>query len=94
MSAPQMPQQPAVVYVARPTDGFCVASFVLALLGFNIVAVILGHIGLRRTKQSGAGGTGFAVAGLIIGYLTLIAIIIGLVLTGLAVFWGISVSQA
>lgn len=68
----QPPQQ--YVYVARPTDGLAVTSFVLALLGFNLFAVIFGHVALVRIRRTNAAGAGFAVAGLVIGYLTLVAI--------------------
>lgn len=78
MYAPQ-PQQ--------PTDGLSIASLVCALLGLNIVAIILGHMGLSRIKHTGAPGRGFAIAGLIIGYITLVSIIIALVAVFGLVAW-------
>ena len=85
--------QGPVMYVrVLPTDGLCVTSFVLALLGFNIIAVIFGHVGLRRVKQTGAPGAGWAIAGLIIGYMTLAAILVVVAIAVVAVWWGVSAS--
>lgn len=86
-----MSQRQPVGY-AQPTDGLCIASFVLALLGFNIIAVVFGHVGLARVRRTGAPGAGFAIAGLVIGYLTLLAIVALLVVVGLATWWGVSQS--
>lgn len=58
------------------TDGVSIASFVTSLLGFNIVAVILGIVGLNRTKDGAMSGRGFAIAGIIIGSISLVMIII------------------
>ncbi len=73
--------QPAYGYPpAQPqTDFVSVLSFVLALLGFNFVAVILGFVGLSRTKDGQMSGRGFAIAGIIIGSLSFIAIILLLI---------------
>jgi general secretion pathway protein G len=66
-------QSPAV-------SGFAITSLVCGILGFftvgliGIIAVILGHMGLSRIKKSGGSlsGRGFAIAGLITGYLSLL----------------------
>jgi hypothetical protein len=55
------------------TDGYAIASLVLAIAAFgigSILAVIFGHLSLRRIRRSGGtlGGHGFAVAGLVLGY--------------------------
>lgn len=92
MSVPNQPSYQHPPVVAQSTDGLSITSLVLALLGFNIIAVIFGHVGLARTRRTGAPGAGFAIAGLIIGYLTLAAIVVTLVITGLAVWFGISQS--
>lgn len=88
MSAPLHPGYRA----SLPTDPLCIASLVCALLGLNIVAVILGHLGYARAKRTGAPGEGFAIAGLIIGYLTLLSIIVVVVVMVVAVSWGASQS--
>ncbi|MDR6199426.1 hypothetical protein QE374_001335 [Microbacterium sp. SORGH_AS428] len=86
----QPPQQ--YVYVTRPTDGLAITSFVLALLGFNLLAVIFGHVALSRIRRSNAAGAGFAVAGLVIGYLTLAAIAV-LILAAFGIgIWAVNAS--
>lgn len=88
MSQPQQPY----VYVTRPTDGLAITSFVLALLGFNLLAVIFGHVALARIRRSQAGGAGFAIAGLVIGYLTIAAIAV-LILAALGIgIWAVNAS--
>lgn len=88
MSQPQ--QQ--YVYVTRPIDGLAITSFVLALLGFNLLAVIFGHVALARIRRTHAGGAGFAIAGLVIGYLTIAAIAL-LILAALGIgIWAVNAS--
>lgn len=53
-----------------------IVAFVISLLGFNIIAVILGFIGLNQAKKRGERGTGFANAAIIIG---LVSIILGFI---------------
>lgn len=45
-----------------------VTSLVLAILGFNIVAAILGHIALGQIKKTNQPGKGIAIAGVVIGW--------------------------
>src|SRR5687767_12458003 len=54
------------------TDGVSIAALVVGLIGMcvpllNIVAIILGAIGMSRTNKPGIGGKGFAIAGLVLG---------------------------
>lgn len=81
MSYPNQPVPPHPMYAPapQPTDPMAIASFVCSLLGLNIVAVVLGHISLSHIKRSGAPGRGFAIAGLIIGYVTFVSLIIVLI---------------
>mgnify|MGYP002737280410 FL=1 len=60
----------------RPTDGFSVAALVTSLLGFNVVAIVLGIIGLNRTRNGAMSGRGMAIAGIVIGSLWFVAIVI------------------
>lgn len=66
--------QPAPTY-SRPynpgTNGFAVASLVLALVGGSILAVIFGHVAKSQIARDGGSGEGMATAGLVIGYLSL-----------------------
>ena len=55
-----------------PLNVVSIVGFVLSLFGLSLIAVILGHIGLSQTKRRGERGRGFAIAALIIGYLSLL----------------------
>jgi len=68
---PWAPQGP------RPTDGFAVASLVTGVLGLGAVPLALGIVALQRVKRSGAAGHGLAVAGVVLGAVSLL---VGLVL--------------
>ena len=71
---------------ASQTNGFAIASLVVALTGAgSILAIIFGHIARHQIRQTGQSGAGLALAGLIIGYLGLAAALI-VVIIGL-VFW-------
>jgi lysylphosphatidylglycerol synthetase-like protein (DUF2156 family) len=73
------PVQPAPQYAYAPAPGpeqpfnvLSIVAFVLSILGISIVAIVLGHIGLSQTKTRAERGRGFAIAALIIGYVTLV----------------------
>ena len=60
------------------TDGVSVASLVLSLLCCtSLIGLILGFVGLRRTKGGQRKGRGFAIAGIVLGLLGVIAGIVG-----------------
>ncbi|MBU5424157.1 DUF4190 domain-containing protein [Cellulomonas hominis] len=65
-------QQPAP---AR-TDGVSIAALVTGILMLGIVPLILGIIGLGRTKRDGTQGRGLAIAGIVLGALEIIGGII------------------
>lgn len=70
--APAPAVQPT--YAAAPrTNGLAIASFVLGILGFAIIPVILGHISLSQIAKRGEGGKVFAIIGLVLGYLGILA---------------------
>jgi hypothetical protein len=55
------------------TNGFAIASLVCSLAGFAwgvtaILGVVFGHLARGQIRQTGQGGDGLALAGLIIGY--------------------------
>lgn len=66
------------ILVTAPTSGMATASLVLAIVGllggwcaFGLpcfIAVLLGHMALKETRNGQRGGHGMAVAGLILGY--------------------------
>ena len=83
-------QQPAAPPLPAPTDGMAIAAFVCALCGLGLIPVVLGHVSLRRISRQGLRGQGFAIVALILGYLTIIASIIGLLLVGGGVLWSVN----
>ncbi|MEC7445575.1 MAG: DUF4190 domain-containing protein [Planctomycetota bacterium] len=83
---PQVPQQ--------LPQGMAVAALVCGLLSLlgcgcatGIPAVICGYVGMKQADRGEAGGKGLAVAGLIMGILSLVITIgIGLLYAGLIFF--------
>ncbi|ATO13243.1 hypothetical protein CO540_04885 [Micromonospora sp. WMMA2032] len=88
--------------LARPvlTSGMATASLVLGILGVLggwclfglpcLLAVVLGHLALRETRDGARSGHGMAVAGLVLGY-----VFVGpMILFTLMVFFGSVLSAA
>jgi len=81
-----------------------VVSMVLGILSyascmmifFSVPAVICGHISLSHIKKGAASGKGFAVAGLVLGYINIALFIVFMMLIVAALFIGdfLSVLQA
>jgi hypothetical protein len=80
------PQAAQRIAVQPPlTSGMATASMVLGILGVLggwclfglpcILAVILGHIALRETRDGTRSGHGMAVAGLVLGYVFVVPMI-------------------
>ncbi|MCS4277581.1 hypothetical protein M2390_002790 [Mycetocola sp. BIGb0189] len=69
---------------AFPTAPPRIATMAILALIFGIllppVGIVLGHIALSKIKTSGEGGRGMARAGLIVGYVSTLLAIIGVVL--------------
>ena len=94
------PQQPAPYAVARPTNTLAIVSLVCGIASWvaiplvaGIAAVITGHMARGQIRQTGEGGNGLAVAGLILGYLNvvffalvIVIIIIAIAVLGIAIF--------
>ena len=53
-------------------NSMAIAGFVLALLGFNLIALILSIVGLTNSKKPeyAGDGKGFAIAGIVISCIT------------------------
>lgn len=98
---------PTDAYPARrPTDSGAIAALVVgliapigALMFFGIGGVILGGVAVflgfrarRRIKGAGGqvGGSGLALAGWIVG---LCALVLGIVLVGVDIYWMVFVGQ-
>jgi hypothetical protein len=58
------------------TDPWAVVAFVTSLLGLGLVAVISGHVAVGRISVSGRQGRGLAIAGLVLGYLSMAASVV------------------
>ncbi len=62
--------------VAASKNVLSIVAFVLSLVGFNVVAVILGFVGLSQIKKNGQGGRGFAIAAIIIGLVSIVFFVV------------------
>jgi hypothetical protein len=61
---------PAGGGVSPSTNGFAIASLIIAIVGFGgVLAVTFGHIAHSQIRRTGERGWGMATAGLIIGYI-------------------------
>ena len=76
--------------LAPRTDGLAIASFVCALCGLGLIPVVLGHVSLARIKRQGLGGQGFALVGLILGYLTILTLAIVILVAFSGVIWAVN----
>ncbi len=78
-SQPQQPQQVQMPNLNDPGHSLGIASFVLSFF-IGIVGLILGIIGLSRSKKDGH-KNGLALAGIIIGFIQTALVIIGTVIS-------------
>lgn len=83
--------------VPAATNTLAIVSMVLAILGLtflplfaSICAVVCGHIARGQIKRTGEGGSGFATAGLVIGYVTIALFVI---IVGAIVIFAIAASN-
>lgn len=74
----------------RKTNGLAIASFILALLGLALIPVIFGHIALKQIRRTNDSGTGFAIVGLVLGYLEIIAYTILLFILAGSLIWAVT----
>lgn len=81
--------------IARPTSSLAVVSLVFGILGWSLlptigalVAVITGHMARAeiRRSQGALEGDGMAVAGLVLGWLHLVLLVLGI--AALLLFFG------
>ena len=71
-AAPAAPNPYAAMSTSAKTNTLAIVSLVLAFF-ISLGAVICGHIALGQIKRTGENGRGLAIAGLILGYVGLIA---------------------
>jgi hypothetical protein len=96
---PAIPRQIIPAPPASPTSGLAIASLVLGIISLissgltGIPAVICGHVSLSQIKKDPMriSGSGFAIAGLVMGYLG-IAILAMLIVVMVLLLVGIGIS--
>lgn len=81
-AAPVPAAQPATAAPAEKWNVLSIVGFVLSLVGFSVISVILGFIGLSQIKKTGERGRGLAIAAIIIGFASIvIGIIVAIAVT-------------
>jgi hypothetical protein len=58
---------------------FGIASYVVCPVVGAIIAVITGHMARGQIRRTGESGNGFAIAGLVLGYIHLVVAVIAIV---------------
>jgi hypothetical protein len=75
-------QQPA--YGSPPpsagTDGFAIAALVTGILMMTVVPIVLGIVALNRINRSGQEGRGLAIAGIVLGAISVVFWLVGIIL--------------
>jgi len=76
----------AYAAIARPesTNGFAVSALVFGLIGGTILPIVFGHVALAQIGRTGERGRGMAIAGLILGYLSLTVVIVIIIIVAVA----------
>jgi len=64
---------PGQIGTIAPTNGFAIAALVLGIIGGSVLAIVFGHVARSQNRRTGQGGSGMALAGLILGYAWLAA---------------------
>ena len=70
-----------------PWNVLAIVSLVTSLVGFGLAGIITGHLALGQLKTSGEQGRGLALAGTIVGYVGIAAVLLfTLIMIAMAVF--------
>lgn len=76
--------QPPAPYAAYPPavnpypkSWMNIVAFVTSLIGIGLVAIVLGHMGVAASNRGEAQYKGRGIAGLVIGYLQVVGLVIG-----------------
>lgn len=72
---------PAAAAAPAPATGekwnvLSIVAFVIVFLGFSLISIILGFIGLNQIKKTGERGRGLAIWAIVLGF---VSIIIGII---------------
>ena len=75
---------------AGRTNGKAIASLILGIVGVtgipfvaSVIAIILGYMARREIAETGEDGRGLAIAGIILGWVGVVLILIGALVAGL-----------
>ncbi|NLG56352.1 MAG: DUF4190 domain-containing protein, partial [Rhodococcus sp.] len=81
-AAPYLPPYP-YPYAPRGTNGFAIGAFIASTAGSfaacglgAVVGIILGIVALRQIKENPQGGKGFAIAGVAIGAVVVLLMVV------------------
>jgi len=69
---------------AQRTNGLSIAAFVMSLVGFSVIAAIMGHVAMGQIKRTGDAGNGLAIAAVVIGWLSFASILFWVFVFGAA----------
>lgn len=61
----------------QSTNVFAVLALVFGIIG-GLLGIVFGHIALSQIRRTGEAGRGMAIAGLALGYITLVFILLGM----------------
>jgi len=75
---PPPPSDGPVPSASRGTNGLAIASFVVSLTCCGPLGAILGFVSLGQIKRTGEQGRGMAIAGIVIGLLSVLAVLLWL----------------
>jgi hypothetical protein len=80
------PYSPGYGAPRRPVNGMAIASLVLGVTSIlmcwcatGIPAIITGHMAMAQIRRTGEDGQGLAIAGLVLGYVTTVIALLGVV---------------
>ena len=65
-------------YVQRPTNTLAIVALILSFF-VSLGGIICGHIALKQCKERNEAGSGMAIAGLVIGYVSLAITVIWII---------------
>jgi hypothetical protein len=73
------------VQLQQRTSPLAVVSLVTSLIGVHLAGIITGHIALSQIRRTGERGRGLAIAGVVIGYVGIVVVLVIGLLSAVAV---------